>query len=59
MSDHGPKRALRDAVCSLDNGEARLWWPEPLSKDDCQDMLDWLALIQRRLLRLKEGTTNA
>lgn len=43
---------MREYQTRLDEGYAKLEYPDGLSKVSAQDMLDWLALIEAQLQRV-------
>lgn len=40
---------MKQWICALESGEASLIYPADLSKGSEQDLLEWLALVQRVL----------
>ena len=48
-----PAFGIAREVFALEDGEAVLQWPTSLNADDVQELEDWLALVVKKLKRLK------
>jgi hypothetical protein len=42
---------VREDVFSLPEGQVRLQWPTPLSKESIADLKDWLEIVERKIAR--------
>ena len=54
-----PAPSIAREVFALEDGEAILQWPTTLNADGVQELEDWLALVVKKLKRLKAKQSAA
>jgi hypothetical protein len=45
------KAIMREDIFSLTEGQVKIQWPTPLSKESIQDLKDWLNIVERKIAR--------